>query len=205
MLATINDLKVMINSREGFTQAEIEKHEVSCKMLESVVNTHEFMQRMLALKLTNTKGLANHEIYLMIRAGAEVLQPEVDHEIDVHVVIYHASNKTVGYTKPSTIKTWVNRKFFAGYEYAEVACNIFHEWLHKLGFDHVSAREHTSVPYALGYLVEAMIKEMIAGAVFTPINATRPVPVNVPTPVEKKVKCYRTWRTLWVKKVCYYE
>lgn len=210
MIATLTHtnsrLKVVVHSRDGFTDAEVKKHEVACTMLENVVNSVEFRERLLAKKLVRTEGLTNLQIYQKIMSGAEDLSPEHDGEIDVHVVIYHKHNKVVGYTYPSTVKTWLNRKFFSKYDYSEVACNLFHEWLHKLGFGHVSATDYGSVPYALGYLVEEMIKELIAGAVFTDIDGVPPVeppPIPLPQDPIPTVRCYRSWRTLWLKKVCY--
>src|SRR5690606_8082794 len=100
-----------------------------------------------------------------------ILSPEVDGEADIHVEAYNSYwSRVVGYTYPHTPKTWVNLKFFNGYDYADIADNIFHEWLHKLGFDHVSADEHTSVPYALGYIVRDLIKQIIKGEKLHDVN-----------------------------------
>lgn len=187
----ITKVKVNVHSRKGFTQEEIDKHVTACILLEQAINSFEFWTRMSNLHLTSTRGKSNKEIYEMIMAGAEVLEPEADGEIDVWVEAYEANNRVVGYTTPGVLTTWVNKKFFDKYNYAEVACNIFHEWLHKIGFDHTSAKEITSVPYALGYLVEDLILELKEGKIITPISAP-------------KLICTRTWRTLWLQKKCYF-
>jgi hypothetical protein len=171
-------------------------------LLEKVLNTVEFRDRLLAMKFTNNLGKTNLQIYNKILSGSETLSSETDYEIDIDVQMYHENNRVVGWTKPSVIWTKLNRKFFNQYNYAEIACNAFHEWLHKIGFDHSSARDHKSIPYSLGYLVEDMIKEMEKGVVFTTIEGEYlPVP-EIPTHTPKLV-CYRSWRT-WFKKKCYY-
>jgi hypothetical protein len=48
------------------------------------------------------------------------------------------------------------------YTPAEVAGNVFHEWTHKLGFGHdsrYSVSRNSSVPYALGYIMEELGKK----------------------------------------------
>ena len=53
----------------------------------------------------------------------------------------------------------MNTKFFNPYTPAEVAGNIFHEWTHKLGFDHdviYTSERNATVPYALGFLIREL-------------------------------------------------
>ena len=58
----------------------------------------------------------------------------------------------VGYTSQGTPEITMNRSFFDGYTPAEIAGNMAHEWMHKLGFEHdfrATARRPDSVPYAV--------------------------------------------------------
>lgn len=207
----VKNLTVVVHSRKKFTVDEVVKHETAMKMLEVILNSYEFKERMLALNLVRMNGMDRLEVYNLIMTGAEKLSPEADYEVDIWVEAYHSNNNVVGWTTPKVVWTYLNRKFFSFYSYAEVACNAFHEWLHKLGFGHVNAKDHNSVPYALGYLVEAMIKELIAGKIFSPIGGVLPSdPIKPPVevisfPVKKSLICRRTWKTLWIRKVCSWE
>ncbi len=216
-------LKVVVHSRKGFSVADSEKHETAIGMLEEVLNSVDFKQRFLAVDYSYLpKGKTKEKIYKQIMCGSETLSPEEDFEIDVWVEMYYENNRVVGWTTPKSIWTNLNSKFFKIYSYEEVACNLFHEWLHKLGLDHASASDYNSVPYSAGYLVEKMIKEMKKGKKFTPINSVptvEPKPAPVPTPVivpaptapvevpapEKVLVCRRTWFTLFLGKTCRYE
>lgn len=200
-------LKIAVNARVGFTPEEILKHETACRMLETALNSIEFKDGVLSMDLDNMEGKSNLELYRLIMSGADNFNHEADEDIDVSVELYYKNNKVVGYTNPSTIWTWFNRKFFNQYDYADVACNLFHEYLHKCGFDHDSASDHDSVPYALGYFVEKLIRKLMAGEKLTMLTDIPPIIIPDVLPPKKPVKvlvCYRSWRTLWRKK-CYYE
>ncbi len=216
-------LEVIVHSRSGFTKTEAEKHETAIQMLEEILNSVEFKQRFVAKKFTTTKK-TSEAVYRHIMTGAESIGKDTDYEVDIWVEMYHEDNNVVGYTYGSTTKTWVNKKFFSKYDYAGVACNAFHEWLHKLGYDHSSGKDHSSVPYAGGYLVEDMIGEMIKGKKFTPIHSVETVVKPEPSPapptqpdspeqpsiplpgtVKKTLVCRRLWYTLWLVKSCRYE
>lgn len=200
-------LKIAVNSREGFTPEQTVKHETACRMLETVLNSVEFRDRVLTMSLDNTEGKSNLTIYNGIMSGCDEFNKEADGDIDVSVTLYYKNNRVVGYTNPGTIRTWLNNKFFSTYDYAEVACNLFHEYLHKCGFDHDSASDHDSVPYALGYMVEELIRMLMNGYKFTMLTDVPPIiipDVLPPKKPEKVLVCYRSWKTFFRKK-CYYE
>ena len=207
-------LTITVHKIAGFSDAQLEKYKRAVALTEIILNSEKFYEELMKLKFTSAKDKSNQEIYNMIMSGAETLEPVEDNEVDVFINMYYKNNKVVGYTMPSTRETWVNSKFFEQYEPEEIGCNLVHEWMHKLGFDHVSAKEHTSVPYAIGYLVERLIKEYLAQPKPKPIpeipkgeNKPEPSPVETePVPsVEKKLVCKRIWYTFWLKKVCWYE
>lgn len=202
-----SNLSIKVHQTKNFTAAQVEKYHKAVSLTEKVINSARFYQEFMKLKFTSNKGMSNQEIYDLMMTGAEVLDPAPDNEVDVLVTMYYKNNKTVGYTYPSTPETWLNSKFFNSYDYSEVGCNLIHEWMHKLGFGHVNAKEHTSVPYAVGYLVERLIVEYIKTGTLgddKPVEPT-PVPDPKPEPVpERKQVCYRSWKTLWLKKICYW-
>lgn len=194
---------------KGFNDEQIEKHRTAQKMLETVVNSWEFRQELLALALSSTGGMTNAKIYNVIINGAEILSPEIDNEADIFVNAYKKRGAVVGYTYESTEKTWLNLKFFNTFNYSEIAGNLFHEWLHKLGFGHSSANEHSSVPYAVGYLVKKLVKHIMDGGILHDVNdADKEIDVilgaTIPsTPVKPELVCYRSWRNFFFKKCSY--
>ena len=63
---------------------------------------------------------------------------------------------------PDTSVITSNRRFFDNFTPAEIAGNLAHEWMHKIGFDHdfnSTSRRPYSVPYAVGDLVESLAEQ----------------------------------------------
>ncbi len=154
-----------------FVNFEIEQEEKVNKAIEiikKVIVSEEFRTEVINFtfngerKFLDNAGLTNEQIYLKILNGAEDLLPESDNEMDLELELYYTSRNTVGYTYPNTMRVWMNTKYFTPYTYSQVAGNIFHEWTHKLGFDHASSysiARDSSVPYAIGYLIRDLGKK----------------------------------------------
>jgi hypothetical protein len=206
-------LKVSINSRKGFSLVQIAKHDQACRLLEYVLNSVEFyeelMKREMEWRYRKVDGslinYTNKELYDLIMTGSDQFNVEPDGDIDVSVELYYKNNKVIGYTNDRTIWTWLNEKFFNSFSLAEIAMNLIHEYLHKLGFDHRNAKHHSSVPYSIGYLVRDLIKSVEKGRVLSPFiignNGYIPPKILIEP---KKYVCRRSWRTLF-RKVCKYE
>ncbi|MES2526084.1 MAG: hypothetical protein V4598_03320 [Bdellovibrionota bacterium] len=154
-----------------FVNFEVEQEEKVHKaidIIKKVIASDEFRTRVINYQYNgnqayvDNKGLTNEEIYLKLLKGVETLIPEEDYEMDLELELYYSSKNTVGYTYPNTVRIWMNTKYFTPYTPTQVAGNIFHEWTHKLGFDHAStysiARD-SSVPYAVGYLIRDLGKQ----------------------------------------------
>jgi hypothetical protein len=112
---------------------------------------------------------SNKEIYNLFMSGADKFNPEPDNDMDLFLTSYYSRKNVVGYTYPSTFKTWVNRKFFvrrlkSKNGHAKIIGNIIHEYMHNLGFSHNkrwnSTRKHT-VPYAYGRIAEEVARWFI--------------------------------------------
>jgi hypothetical protein len=203
-------INIQVHERINFTPEESEKHAKAVEEAWIVLNSQRFKEKFLKLKLTSSEGLSNLEVYEKLMSGYDEISKESDRDIDVYAEMYYKNNRVVGYTSPSTRKTYVNRKFFQNYDTADVACNLVHEYLHKVGFDHKSAKEHSSVPYAIGYLVEGCIRELWLNPGLyevEPLETTNQNTNESPEIPEeaKKMYCKRLWYTLWIKKVCWYE
>lgn len=137
-------------------------------IIKKIIRSKEFKERVLNFtyngkkEFLNNEGLSNAEIYQKLLDGDEELKPEIDHEMDLELELYYSNNNTVGYTYPNVLQIWMNTKYFDAYTPSEVAGNVFHEWTHKLGFSHASSysvARKSSVPYALGYLMEELGKQ----------------------------------------------
>lgn len=139
--------------------AELVREVIASREFRNAVINHTYNGRKTFI---DNRGLTNTQIYLMMLQGAEQLLPDSNNAMDVELELYYQSNATIGYTMPSTSRIWMNTKYFDSYEPYQVAGNLIHEWLHKLGFTHSSeynsARPY-SVPYAIGYIVRSMARE----------------------------------------------
>jgi hypothetical protein len=106
-------------------------------------------------------GLSNQQIYDVIMSGKETIGGVPDGRMDLHLESYYEDSITIGYTYPWTNKIYVNRKFYDHYSPEDIAGNLMHEWLHKLGFQHDSKRTERrpfTVPYAIGNLTEKIVR-----------------------------------------------
>jgi hypothetical protein len=152
----------------NFPQEQEAKVQKAVELIKKVVTSEEFKTRVLEHTVDGKKtyvdnnGLSNEQIYQMILDGSETLIPGKNGRMDVELELYQQSTNTIGYTYPNTTRIWVNTKYFNRYNPVQVADNLFHEWVHKLGFDHdvkYSKLRNYSVPFALGYLVEELAKK----------------------------------------------
>jgi len=188
-----------IHEKNNFTESERIKFRKSINYAEQVINSEEFKVRFLQMPLVQTNNKTNLEIYNELMSGADKFNKEADKDIDVQITMYYSFKNTVGYTYPTTWFTWINRKFFSSFDYADVAGNVVHEYMHNMGYGHLRATDKWSVPYAVGYLVRNMIKELIKET--NPETEKEPNDISVPT-VNKKLVCHRSWKTLWLTKIC---
>lgn len=154
----------------NFSYSQQDKILKAAQLIEQVVASEEFRSAIMNFKYDGQKafvdngGLSNAQIYQRFLEGAERLTPSRNNAMDVVVELYYEESTTIGYTKPDSKKIWINTKYFNKYSAAQVAGNLTHEWIHKLGFGHSSAYQESrsaSVPYALGYLMERLAKEYL--------------------------------------------
>lgn len=152
----------------NFDTDQAKKVETAIDIIKKVIASAEFRTHVLNFTYNGKRtfvdngGLTNEQIYLKLLKGAEKLLPEENYEMDLELELYYSSKSTVGYTYPNTVRIWMNTKFFNVFTPAQVAGNVFHEWTHKLGFDHASSysvSRDSSVPYALGYLMRDLGKK----------------------------------------------
>ena len=137
-------------------------------ILRQVFSSREFKRRILNHRYRGRKafaqnrGLTNAQIYHKLLDGMEKLTPHKNNTMDVELELFTDHNSTVlGYTFPTTRRIWMNTKYFNRARSHQIASNLTHEWLHKLGFDHeykkTTKRAYT-VPYAIGYIVRDLAR-----------------------------------------------
>lgn len=162
--ATFNTNLMLVN----FSLNDQDKITEAAELIKKVVASEEFRDGILNHTYEGKKtfvdngGLTNSQIYHRFLAGAEKLTPATNNAIDAELELYFEASTVVGYTNPSTRRIWMNTKYFNNYSTAQVAGNLIHEWMHKLGFGHSSSSTPSrpySVPYAVGYLMTRLAKQ----------------------------------------------
>ena len=145
-----------------FTNEQAEKYNKAIEIVKLVVATEKFRNDVVNFTYNgqkafiDNKGRTNEQIYQSILDAAETLKPIKNNIMDLEVQLYYAATNVVGYTNSGTTRIWVNTKYFNTFLENSVAGNLFHEWLHKLGYTHAVSATTTrpySVPYAVGYIM----------------------------------------------------
>lgn len=153
----------------NFSTSQAEKIDQAIEVIKRVVASEEFKKAILNHAFEGKKtfvsngGLSNLQIYHRFLLGAEELTPEFNNTLDAELELYTESNQTVGYTNPGTKRIWMNTKYFNYYTPVQVAGNLTHEWMHKLGFGHTqtsTASRPYSVPYAFGTIMNNLGVEL---------------------------------------------
>lgn len=149
----------------NFNSEQADKYDAAVALVKKVVATEKFRREVLNFTYNGVKqfadngGKSNAQIYQSILDAAEKLTPTKNNTMDVGVKLYYENSSTVGWTSTGITYINVNTKYFNSYAINSVASNLFHEWLHKLGYGHdaaATAKRPYSVPYAVGYLVRTI-------------------------------------------------
>lgn len=211
------DVTIHFTKLVNFKPSEITKITKAGGILEEVVNSQEFKNKVLNHSYNGKKqfvdtALTNEQVYEKVMKGAESYKKEDNGKIDISLTMYYSSASTIGYTTAGSDMVFLNRKFHDTYDSYEQTSNLYHEWTHKLGFEHAqkwSKPRDYSVPYALGSIVKELSASLKANPkALTAITApTIPeVEIKTPevqTPTEvKNVVCTRSWKTLWLVRTC---
>jgi hypothetical protein len=130
-------------------------------IVEAVVNSQAFKEKVIGYingrgkrQYQSNNKLTNEQIYLKLMEGRELLTPETPGVANMYVSKYYENSRTVGHTYPGSRKwIYVNWNFYSWYEVPAMAENLFHEWVHVMGFYHSRRNDYDSVPYAIGRIV----------------------------------------------------
>ena len=161
-------LLMNIHSAENFNDFQYDKLMQAKELVELIINSAAFKDRILNFthdgekSFVQNNGLSNQQIYDYLMSGAEMypVQTAADHMMDFDLALYkpkwYQNQNVLGYTDETTSVIHMNKNFFNQAAVNEIAMNLVHEWVHKIGFDHDfnrTARRPYSVPYAVGYIV----------------------------------------------------
>lgn len=155
----------------GFTSKQEKKIDAASKLIRKIVRSDKFKERVLnhswdgKKRFADNGGLTNEQIYKKILDGSErQTRLGKNNTMDLEIELYTDNESiTIGYTYPSIVRIYMNRKYFNKFRPYQVADNMMHEWLHKIGFGHAvknTPERPYSVPYAVGYIVKGIAREM---------------------------------------------
>lgn len=152
---------------KGFDADQEQKLQEAFDLIKKVVASDEFKRKVIGKVYSGKKqyvdngGLSNAQIYKRMLEGSEMLSPGENNAMDLALEPYREPGSVIGYTMPSIRTIYLNTKYLNSnnFEINEVAMNLTHEWLHKLGFKHAAsktANRADSVPYAIGYIMKKL-------------------------------------------------
>ncbi|MGK5084343.1 hypothetical protein WDW37_13685 [Bdellovibrionota bacterium FG-1] len=159
-------LKIDLAHLSGFSTVENAKLKQSIELIDQVFNSQEFHQKVLDFtfngkpQFANNNNLTNEQVYEQIMKGHETYSAADDHVAQLDLNLYnppwYKKKSVIGYGYAGHPEIYMNHYWFQRFTVQEVAGNIAHEWMHKLGFDHDfnrTAQRPYSVPYAVGNIM----------------------------------------------------
>jgi hypothetical protein len=169
---TQNRLKVKTHMRNFLSKDQIKVRKAEA-ILEHIINSDEFREKVLAFtwrgkkQFNSNNGLSNQEIYDHLLTGEEILMPNSSGVMDFDLSLYRSKNpwsKVKGYTTGKSMRIYMNKKFFrkSSWTPVDVAANMAHEWVHKMGYGHDYRHNQdrpSTVPYAIGHIVTEIATE----------------------------------------------
>lgn len=169
-------LTVQFDGARYFNQAQTDKLNAAKKVVELVINTQAFRDRVLNFQyqgkaqFVQNEGLTNEQVFDLLMTGAEKY-PRVtpadgmmNFDLELYTPAWYQSNNVLGYTNQGTKTIFINRNFYNRAEIYEIAMNLTHEWCHKMGFGHDSkatARRPYTVPYGVGYIIRDLAQTLL--------------------------------------------
>lgn len=156
----------------NFTHSQEEKFKRAVELIKKVLSSEEFRKKVYThvyegrKQFVQSGNLSNAYVYLKVVEGEEELFPSVNFQMDMEVELWKPRfpTSTIGYTSRDVKRIWIKKSFYENSSVHELAGNIFHEWLHKIGFEHdlkPTARRPYSVPYAVGDIMSEMGRQYL--------------------------------------------
>lgn len=164
-------LKVVVEKVRFPEGCQKKKLEQAFLLTEQVVNSQEFKEKVIGYIAANTgkreytgnNGLSNEQVYLHLMSGEELTMKDSSGEMNLYITKYHRWwSKVIAWTNPKSDK-WihVNWRFYKRFDVDEMVSNIVHEWVHLMGYFHVSKHDSDSVPYAVGRIAGEVARNIL--------------------------------------------
>lgn len=173
---------IQVKSFSGFTDKEIGKFWLYAKKVDEITASECFKDYIL-----NRKTFINNKD----QTRTEFIENLLSEKPLLNFVMYYSLSSTIGYTYEGSDTIWFNRRFHQNFALLNSASNLGHERGHKLGFSHdfnSTSRRPDQSPYVTGEAILACGKGEVPAK----------------DEVEKVRVCYRSFRTLGIKK-CYWK
>lgn len=162
-------------------------HEIFHKVLLDILDNSPYGSGELSdFKYWNPKDLIEYFF-----DGSEKLSPIKDGVMNIDLDDYYTIKKVIGYTNKNTPTIFTNTKYFDKRTSKLIGSFFCHEYGHKKGFDHHFFNTKVR-QFSLSYLLNVAY-EKAWELIFNGDQAA----------ADKKIVCKRTWKTLFLKKVCY--
>lgn len=144
---------IKIASAKGFSPTELTQLQNGVDLANAVMASDIFRQTVMAFEFDSTDD-TSFEIYAKLT--------HVDYCVDFSIQSYpwwnFGKRKEVAHENPDG-SVVLNRRFFDTQSVPSIADTVGHETSHKAGYGHSSAQDYASVPYGVGYMIEAIAKK----------------------------------------------
>lgn len=168
-------LEVKVIKTKNYSETQLQKIHNAVNKMESVLNSKVFKHQVLSFKTKGSSGFSfkknlffsfekyhNDQVYHFIMNPNDKSDGNETAVIALCLILElgrRASKK--GYSRPNEEWIYTNESFFDSATESELAGHFAHEWCHKIGFKHSKfkwqdANRDSSVPYAIGKLVEVL-------------------------------------------------
>lgn len=139
---------ITVSAFIAHTTIEHDRNIKAVQAVETTIASDCFKDKFLSSELdeSQTNGMNKEQVLNHLR----------NEKVTIELEMYKSIKSTVGYTYQDTERIWMNRKFHDRFTTCEVASNIAHEIIHKLGYGHDSKptkRRPFSVPYMTGTIL----------------------------------------------------
>jgi hypothetical protein len=155
-------LKLNIRKMIGLDKNEREAYREASEAMIYELRNNEFwneVQRNFD-SFTHKNGYSFASYKRLILSGRNKYEKFDDNEIDLSVTKYYSFRNVIGYTKPSTVMTWINKKYI-GMEIGSFAGHIYHEHCgHNFGFIHPNT-DRQSLVYQTGYIMRDCVRKRV--------------------------------------------
>jgi len=173
----------------NYPQDQLEVVQIAENLTNEMLHSSCFEQVFLNRQLAQTENRSNKEVINHLRSLKG----------SVPVVMYYSFKNVVGYRSPPSPTVYTNSKFHNNANACERASNLAHEAVgHSLGnYDH-DYYETSRRPYSVPYSLNTAFEKCCACSSTTDCKI-----LETPAKTTKQRFCYRSWKYLWLKKVCY--